>query len=103
MSEDKQTNDVNKNGTITTESEQVFEVGLRSGRACIFARFSILFLILGSIMKVHDVFDDGKSVYFVMDRMHHDLLDGLLAEGVQHFKVSTFQPICDMVACLVDA
>ncbi|CAK9113023.1 unnamed protein product [Durusdinium trenchii] len=30
-----------------------------------------------SIMKVHDVFDDGKSVYFVMDRMHHDLLDGL--------------------------
>ena len=31
-------------------------------------------------MKVHDVFDDGKSsVYFVMDRMHHDLLDGLLA------------------------
>lgn len=45
--------------------------------------------ILGAIMKVHDVFDDGKSVYFVMDRMHHDLLDGLLAEGstVQGFNL----------------
>jgi len=30
-----------------------------------------------SIMKVHDVFDDGKSVYFVMDRKQQDLLDGL--------------------------
>lgn len=32
----------------------------------------------GSILKVRDVFDDGKSVYFVMDRMHHDLLDGFM-------------------------
>ena len=32
-------------------------------------------------MKVHDVFDDGKSVvYFVMDRFHHDLLDGNLVQ-----------------------
>jgi len=31
-------------------------------------------------MKVHDVFDDGKSVYFVMDRKQQDLLDGLMAE-----------------------
>ncbi|CAE7457362.1 CIPK5 [Symbiodinium natans] len=30
-----------------------------------------------SIVKVHDIFDNGKSVYFVMDRMHQDLLDGL--------------------------
>mmetsp|Transcript_7114 Transcript_7114/g.17057 ORF Transcript_7114/g.17057 Transcript_7114/m.17057 type:complete len:372 (-) Transcript_7114:102-1217(-) len=30
-----------------------------------------------SIVKVHDFFDNGTSVYFVMDRMHQDLLDGL--------------------------
>ena len=30
----------------------------------------------GSIVKVHDFFDNGTSVYFVMDRMHQDLLDG---------------------------
>lgn len=78
-----------KRQAVSTQYQQVFEIGLRSGRAWIFARFSEPFLILGSIMKVHDVFDDGKSVYFVMDRMHHDLLDGLLAEGstVQGFNL----------------
>ncbi|CAE7030634.1 unnamed protein product [Symbiodinium sp. CCMP2592] len=30
-----------------------------------------------SIVKIHDFFDNGTSVYFVMDRMHQDLLDGL--------------------------
>ena len=32
----------------------------------------------GSIVKIHDFFDNGTSVYFVMDRMHQDLLDGHL-------------------------
>mmetsp|Transcript_124967 Transcript_124967/g.296512 ORF Transcript_124967/g.296512 Transcript_124967/m.296512 type:complete len:376 (-) Transcript_124967:88-1215(-) len=36
-----------------------------------------------SIVKIHDIFDDGKSVYFVMDRLHHDLLDGLHSYGMR--------------------
>ncbi|CAE7671268.1 Snrk [Symbiodinium pilosum] len=30
-----------------------------------------------SIVRIHDVFDNGTSVSFVMDQMHQDLLDGL--------------------------
>ena len=32
----------------------------------------------GSIVKIHDFFDNGTSLSFVMDRMHQDLLDGHL-------------------------